>query len=284
MTNRTIQQTIALPEKNHGRGFRERTLDPNTGFRMDPFLVASDFGMNQAYFPPHPHAGFGVMTYVFLDSPGSIVNRDSFGDHSTIEPGGLHWTQAGRGVQHEEIPQTEHLDTHGLQLWINLQADDKLTTPRAFHKNRADVPEFSPAEGVLVRVVAGETNGVQAGFAPLTPVTVLDVHLAPFTSFTHPLPAQHTAFLFTQRGGGKSGEGAFGAGEGVFFANDGDAITIKAGADGLQTLLLSGQPIDEPVAFGGPFVFNTQQQIHDARVRFGRGEMGSLSPSPVFGR
>ena len=130
-----------------------------------------------------------------------------------------------------------------------------------------------------MRVVAGETNGVWAGLPHS-----LGVHLGLFAGFTHTLPTHYTAFLFMQHGNGESDETTFGAGDGVFLANDGETITIRAGANGLQMLLLLGQPVDEPVAFGGPFVFNTQEQIQDARVRFGRGEMDSLNPSLVFSR
>lgn len=285
MQLRTIAQTLTLPASDHGHGFIDRTLSPQQGLNVDPFLVMSDFHMSRAYFPPHPHAGFAVMTYVFPDSPGAIINRDSQGDRSRIDAGGLHWTQAARGVLHEEIPEHEGTDTHGLQLWVNLRSEHKLTHPVAYHVMGADVPIYSPTPGVQVRVVVGETNGVRAGFVPLTPITLLDVRLAPGATLTHSLPAGHTALLLTQQGGGQAAAGtSFNANQIVLFATDGDTITLTAGPDGLETLLLAGEPLREPVVYGGPFVGSTEDDIRAARVRFGRGEMGQLTPSPVFGR
>jgi redox-sensitive bicupin YhaK (pirin superfamily) len=283
MTPRTIAQTLALPATDQGHGFRVRNLDPHQGLNLDPFLVMSDFWMSRAYFPPHPHAGFAVMTYVFPDSPGAISNRDSRGDRSRIDAGGIHWTQAARGVVHEEIPEQEGTDTHGLQLWVNLRAEHKLTDPIAYHIMGADVPIFNPAPDVQVRVVVGETNGTRANFVPLTPITLLDVQLGPDATFTHPLPASHTALLFVQKGSGQTGTGTFGAGRVALFNADGDSITITAGPNGLETLLLAGEPLNEPVTFGGPFVGNSEDDIRSFRGRFGRGEMGALKPSEVFG-
>jgi redox-sensitive bicupin YhaK (pirin superfamily) len=283
MKPRTIATGLNLPAINHGHGFIDRTLSPQQGLNVDPFLVMTDFRMSRAYFPPHPHAGFAVMTYVFPDSPGAIINRDSQGDRSRIDAGGLHWTQAARGVVHEEIPETEGLETHGLQLWVNLRAEHKLTDPVAYHVAGANVPIYAPTPEVQVRVVVGETNGIRAGFVPLTPITLLDVRLEPGATFTHPLPDSHTALLFTQKGSGQVAKQPFGSGQIVLFNPDGDNIHITAGPDGLETLLLAGEPLREPVVYGGPFVGSSEDQIRQARLRFGRGEMGQLTPSPVFG-
>jgi redox-sensitive bicupin YhaK (pirin superfamily) len=86
---------------------------------LDPFLTFDEFHMSRPVFPPHPQAGFSVFTYVFEDSQGAIINRDSYSDHSRIAPSGLHWIQAGRGAQHEENPERPYQDTHGLQFWVN---------------------------------------------------------------------------------------------------------------------------------------------------------------------
>lgn len=282
MTPRQIDTTLVIQASDHGHGFIDRTLDPNRGITTDPFLVMTDFWMRKAYFPPHPHAGFAVMTYVFEDSPGAFINRDSRGDHSRIDPGGLHWTQAARGILHEEIPEVEGIDTHGLQLWVNLKNEHKLTEPVAYHVFGKDVPLFTPNPKVRVRVVVGETNGVRAGFVPLTPITLLDIKVEPGATFVHPLPTDQTALLFTQKGNGTSDDKPFGAHEVVTFARNGDAVVLTAGSEGLETLLLAAMPLNEPVVYGGPFVGSSEEQIRQARIRFGRGDMGHLIPSPVF--
>lgn len=152
---RGVAALVTLQRGEHGRGFSDYTLSPQTGLNIDPFLVLSDFEMPQPFFPPHPHAGFSVMTYMFPDSVGAFINRDSLGDHSRIEPGALHWTQAARGIQHEEVPETPGVRCHGLQMWVNLAAAHKLADPGAAHVSAAAVPELRPAPGALVRVVAG---------------------------------------------------------------------------------------------------------------------------------
>lgn len=104
----------AIALVDNGRGFTSYGLFDQLG-SLDPFINLTDFRMLLPYFPAHPHAGFSVMTYMFEDSGGAFINRDSYGDHSRIEPGALHWTQAGRGNQHEEVPEVPGEDCHGLQ-------------------------------------------------------------------------------------------------------------------------------------------------------------------------
>lgn len=285
---RGVSKLLTLQQGSHGRGFYDYTISPQSDLAIDPFLVLSDFVMSQPFFPPHPHAGFSVMTYMFPDSVGAFINRDSFGDHSRIEPGALHWTQAARGIQHEEVPEVPGQYCHGLQMWVNLAAVHKHVDPAAAHINAVDVPELRPADGVVVRVVAGSFGDRQAAYETLTNFTLLDVYLAPNTALSHQLPNVDNAFVLAIDGSGtisgSNGHTSVTEHSVALFSHDGDHVHIAAGSQPFHFLLAHGRPLAEPVVFGGPFVMNSQAEIIAARTRFSRGEMGLLAPSVDFGR
>jgi redox-sensitive bicupin YhaK (pirin superfamily) len=283
--SRSIQRHVDLERGQHGRGFVDHNLFDQLG-SLDPFINLDDFRMSQPFFPPHPHAGFSVMTYMFEDSEGAFINRDSLGDHSRIEPGGLHWTQAGRGIQHEEIPEQPGQDCHGLQMWVNHANSDRGVAPRSWNLGAADVPEVLPGGGARARVLVGEFLGARAPFEPITPITLLDVHVDPGTALSLPIPADHMALAVVIGGDGAVGPGAapLSAHSAATFNLDGDGIDLHAGTTGLHVLVGMGQPFNEPFVFGGPFVGVDERDLHEARARFQRGEMGSLEPSTVFAR
>ncbi len=285
---RGVATLVTLQRGEHGRGFSDYTVSPQSGLNIDPFLVLSDFEMPQPFFPPHPHAGFSVMTYMFPDSVGAFINRDSLGDHSRIEPGALHWTQAARGIQHEEVPETPGVRCHGLQMWVNLAAAHKLADPGAAHVSAAAVPELRPSPGAVVRVVAGGADDVRADYETLTEFTLLDVYLDAGASLTHRLPTDDHAFLMAIDGRGatvsEAGRTAIGAHTVALFDQNGALLRVAADDQPFHFLLAHGRPLAEPIAFGGPFVMNTQAQIAEARARYARGEMGRLEPSVDFGR
>lgn len=281
MTTRPIAQQCQLAVDRNGNGFTVYNLQGQLGF-LDPFLTLADFQMPNAYFPPHPHAGFSVMTYLFPDSEGAFINRDSFGDHSRIEAGGLHWTQAGRGLQHEEIPEREGQPCHGLQMWINHADRDRLSEPTRFHVAPDQVPEVRPAAGVLLRVLVGEAFGIKADFKPITPINFFDVFLDAGAVLRYPTTDETALALFIV-GTAQVARQPVNAHTAITFAAEGEMIEIRAGEMGCEFLLGTGRPFNEPIAYGGPFVMTTPGQVADARGRFSRGEMGQLAPSPVFG-
>ena len=286
MTLRSITKRVLLPENNQGQGFTAAMLAPDNGngFDLDPFINLTDFQMPRAYFPPHPHAGFSVMTYMFEDSAGAFINRDSFGDHTRLEPGSLLWTQAGRGIQHEEIPEVEGTPCHGLQMWVNLANADKLAPPAVYYVAAADVPEHRTPAGSRVRVLVGSAQGLRAPFQPLSTITLLDVQLLPNDSYRHRVAEGHRAFAMVIGGAGTAGPEAVPLlrHAAVAFDAAGDEALVQAGPEGLQLLLGIGLPLREPVVFGGPFVAASPAELHQTKLRYGRGEMGTLEPSPVF--
>jgi redox-sensitive bicupin YhaK (pirin superfamily) len=236
--------------------------------------------MSQPTFAPHPHAGFSAVTYLFLDSEGSFNNRDSSGEERTIFPGSLHWTQAAAGMMHEEVPTDPGIDCHGLQLFVNLHSSDKQATPAAFHLDVDDIPELEPSEGVFVRVVVGSCDNVKSPLEGLlTPINFLDIHLAPRTSFTAHIPSEHRAVVLVVRGSVTISDTVFRVNTAATLEGPDTGIEFQAGPKGTNVLLLSGEPIREPVVLAGPYAMTTEDEILAAQQRFRRGDMGHLAPS-----
>jgi redox-sensitive bicupin YhaK (pirin superfamily) len=226
------------------------------------------------------------MTYMFEDSEGAFINRDSFGDHSRIESGGLHWTQAGRGVLHEEIPEHSGQDCHGLQMWVNHASKDRMAEVRAWNLDAHEIPEVKPSEGVRIRVLVGKAFGTKAAFEPLVPITLLDVYVNPHTSFTCEVADDYRAFALLIKGQGVFGSEStpLEAHSAALFGQEGTSITARGGSEGLHFLLATGKPYHEDFVFGGPFVADNHEQILEMRQRFQKGDMGRLEPSPLFER
>lgn len=279
-TLRSIEKRERLVAQRMTPAFESYGLRSGPALSLDPFLNLDEFVMSEPTFPPHPHAGFSAVTYMFEDSEGSFVNRDSLGDRSLIEPGALHWTQAARGMMHEEVPEHAGTPCHGLQMFVNLKDEHKRAAPAAFHASRAQVPEVHPAPGARVRVLAGRFGGVASPLSQLlTPVTFLEIHLAAGATVEVDAPSGHTAFAMTIRGSGRAADAEVSAHEAVVFARDGERVRFDGGPRGLQLLFGAGAPLGEPVVFGGPFAMTRLEDIHEARTRFARGEMGTLAPS-----
>lgn len=281
---RSVVATVQLTEQRMGPGFSSFGLRGLPGRSLDPFLNVDDFRMSLPTFPPHPHAGFSAVTYLFEDSAGAFINRDSLGDRSRIAPGGLHWTQAGSGMLHEEIPEKPGIESHGLQMFVNLRSDHKLAAPRAFRVEAADVP-VAAAEGSRVRVLAGSYGGATSPLAGLaTPVLLLDVLLIDDGRVTLPIDPAWSSFALAIAGHGRAGapgaEVALPAHGAAGFDDDGDAIALAGPGRGeFRVLVAAGAPIREPVVFGGPFAMTSRADVEAANARFRRGEMGALAPT-----
>jgi redox-sensitive bicupin YhaK (pirin superfamily) len=279
---RSVLRSTAVARADHGNGFVDHNLFDQLG-SLDPFINLDDFRMSQPYFGPHPHAGFSVMTYMFEDSPGAFVNRDSLGDHSRIEPGGLHWTQAGRGVQHEEVPEAPGVEGHGLQMWVDHAAADRLVPPCSYHLDASEVPEAHPSPGARVRVLVGAFAGVDAAFVPVPRITLLDVHLGAGGAVEVPAAPDRTALVLVVAGSDETGPaerpGSLRAHDAAVFAQDGDRLALRGGPDGVHAIVGHGVPLGGPTLFGGPFVMSSREQLEDAARRHRAGEMGRLDPS-----
>ncbi|HQE73857.1 MAG TPA: pirin family protein [Myxococcota bacterium] len=236
--------------------------------RYDPFLLMDDFRSDEpahysAGFPWHPHRGIETITYVLA---GEVEHGDSMGNHGTIGPGDVQWMTAGKGIIHQEMP---HGDLegrmHGFQLWANLPAADKMMSPRYRDIKANEIPTVSLADGVTVKIIAGDVGGVKG---PVQDVVIepeyLDVFVPQGASFVHEINKDHSAFAYVYDGIGK-----FGASEAdnrtLVRFGDGDAVKIIGVADeGVRFLLVSGRPLGEPVAWRGPIVMNTQEELVQA--------------------
>jgi len=249
---------------------------------FDPFLLLDEFGTDRAEdylagFPDHPHRGFETVTYM-LD--GRMRHRDNHGNEGLLVPGSVQWMTAGRGLVHSEMPEQEEGRMRGFQLWVNLPAKEKMTEPRYQEFAPESIPLVRPAEGVDVRVVAGEVLSADGASVrgpidqPATSPLYLDASLAPGMAWKHRLPEGHNAFAYVFEG-----EAMLGCGDDARLLNvhelgilgGGDLLHVTAGEAGARLLIVAGRPLREPVARHGPFVMNTKQEVMQAFVDFQEG-------------
>jgi len=240
---------------------------------LDPFLLLDHFGSERpedyiAGFPWHPHRGIETVTYILA---GEVEHGDSMGNKGVIGPGDVQWMTAGSGIIHQEMPRGDAQGRNtGFQLWANLPAAQKMMDPRYRDVKAADVPTVTTATGARVKVICGEVDGTRGPVGDVVIVPeYLDVAVPADGTFVHPVPRGHTAFAYVFEGSGKFGvgpeghTGAHGAGTLVQYG-DGDAVSVAAEGGPVRFILVSGRPIGEPVAWHGPIVMNTKEEIRQA--------------------
>lgn len=272
--NKSIEKKYDLRFKQAFPGLKGVDIMAHS-FPIEPILVFTEFFMEKPVFGPHPHAGISVMTYMLPDSKGSFLNRDSKGDHSIIEPGGIHVTQAGKGIKHDEVPTIKGIDCHGFQIWINHADKDRLVEPKAFHAFSKDVPEFK-SENVFIRVVQGQYDNLKSPIELVTKTTLLDVTLQPNTTIE--FDAMEMAFIFLMSGEIQIADREVSSPSIVTFEKEGDKVKISTKDKSVNFLFVSGTPHNEPIVHGGPFVMTTHEQMLATQQRLQRGEMGILNP------
>ena len=274
-----IAQHRALGFRSHAPGFRSVSMRSEPSFDLDPFLNVDFFVMSEPTFPPHPHAGFSAVTYLLPESRGSFRNRDSLGDTSTIGPGAIHWTQAGAGMMHEEIPSTPGVEGTGFQIFVNLPAAQKGIAPRAFHADATHVPVVS-LDGSLVRVLAGAFGGTEGALGPglaLVP-DLLDLTIDAGKTLEVPIVRDRRAWMFVISGEAKVGPRTLAANEAVLFADGPGVVRIEAQSR-TRAMLFAGDPLRQPVVWHGPFSMTDEREAREAVERYRGGEMGQLAPS-----
>ncbi len=184
---------VTLQRANHGNHFRAHSLR-GVAELIDPFLAVDHAWMSAPTFPPHPHAGISAVSYVFLDSETGIDNHDSIGTRNLIAPGGLHWTTAGRGVVHEEVPAEPGKTVHSLQIFVDLAAEKRTIAPFPLILEASEVPVVQ-LPGAKIRVPLGRFGDTSSPISPPTDVTMLDISLNEGASFDIPIPEGHSAFV-----------------------------------------------------------------------------------------
>jgi redox-sensitive bicupin YhaK (pirin superfamily) len=252
-----------------GFGFPEVPL-------LDPFLLLDDFHSMRpedylAGFPWHPHRGIETITYVLR---GRVLHKDSMGHSGEIGEGDVQWMTAGSGIIHEEMPQRTSRGVWGFQLWANLPASQKMIDPRYRSIAPDQIPEVGLGREVKAKVVCGSAGGVSG---PVRDVVIdpdyLDVTVGPETVYEHPVKEGHTVFCYVIEGEGAfdpDGSRAVSA-ETVVLFEDGESIRIASGRVPFRFLMVSGRPLREPVAWYGPIVMNTREELQAAFEEYRNG-------------
>lgn len=274
--SREIESIVEGVATSDGAGVKlTRVLTGKLQRRLDPYLMLDAFGSDVpddyiAGFPDHPHRGFETVTYMLA---GRMRHRDSAGHEGLLQNGGVQWMTAGRGVIHSEIPEQEHGAMEGFQLWLNLPAQRKMVEPWYRDFASEAIPEYVTPEGVTVRVIAGESNGIEGAVTrETTEPLYLDIHLPAGSEFSTVLPATHNAFLYVYRGAVKVGDMLVESRRMGILDNaaEADGVTVSATEDA-RLILVAGKPLNEPIVQYGPFVMNTQEEIHQALNDFRNG-------------
>jgi len=266
--SRKIERLIEPQYVIEGAGvLLRRSIAPRRSNEFDPFLLFDHFAFNDPNegpirgFPTHPHRGIETVTYML---EGSVRHRDSLDNMGSIGAGDVQWMTSGRGILHEEMPQrSPEGNIYGFQLWVNLPARLKMSPPRYQEVSDKTIPVVEK-DGIKIRLVAGTVDGVSG---PVTEIAAaplyMDVQLAPDMEWTLPVPEGHTvvAYVF-------EGEGLF-SGETVSSVTmikyeDGDHIQVKTENSPVRFMLVAGAPFKEPIVPYGPFVMNTEEEIHQA--------------------
>ena len=275
MSERRITRRIRGMDTSDGAGVRLKRIIGQPGLDMlDPFLLLDEFRSDSADdyiagFPEHPHRGFETVTYMLA---GHMQHGDNRGNRGDLVPGSVQWMTAGRGILHSEMPQQENGLMWGFQLWVNLPAADKLTEPRYQDISPERIPTVQPAEGVTVKVIAGELGGAVGPVAGVATAPVyLDIALESGAQVTIPLPEGHHAFAYVFDGADAQVAGQLLRRSELAVLSEGESVTVAGNEAPARVLLVAGRPLDEPVARYGPFVMNTPEQIHEAIADFRAG-------------
>jgi redox-sensitive bicupin YhaK (pirin superfamily) len=278
VTKRTLSTVMELKTDRRNSTFTVRGVRFQVG--LDPFLNVDLFELTGPVFAPHPHAGYSAVTYVFDDSTTRFRNRDSLGDNSLIEPGGLHWTVTGSGIVHDEVVEEIGRVGHGAQIFVRLPASAEQDDPYGMHFTPHELPMAELGAGVDLRVVAGEIDGAWSPVREAANAHVYDLLLQPGARVELPIDPTFRGFVMTIRGRARveidDQVGDLGPeGLGLFEVGDG-AVAIEAGSTSAQLLVGAGVPLRQPSYMLGGFCLSTEDRVRAAAERYRAGEMGGL--------
>ena len=292
LRDRPVKRITVAPSGHEGEGFPvRRTFYGATRTEVDPFIMMDQMGeVDYAPYEPrgtdwHPHRGFETVTYII---DGTFIHQDSHGGGGVITNGGTQWMTAGGGILHIETPPEDLVVRgglfHGIQLWVNLPSKKKMIPP-AYQNIDADLVKLvtTPDAGAIIRIIAGEIDGVKGPGSTHTPIVVAHATLSPGARMTIPWNPTYNALAYGLAGEGTVGTelAPFGLGRLAVFG-PGDTITVSATADkSLDVLLLGGEPIGEPVEQYGPFVMNTRAELQQAFEDFQAGRLGVVPANGI---
>lgn len=264
---RQIDKVVAGQATSDGAGVKlTRMIGTAQLAHLDPFLMLDCFESDKpddylAGFPEHPHRGFQTVTYILN---GRMRHKDNAGHESVIEAGGVQWMNAGRGVIHSEMPEQQDGLLKGFQLWVNLAAEYKMSAPAYQELSAEQIPQHCDQQGNLLRVIAGQLeNGLQGAVqTQYTPASYLDISLVAGADLSLNLPLNDRAFVYVIEGEPSIGEQVLSAYQ-LAVLTTGEQLRLQS-TQPSRVLVISGQPIEEPIAWGGPFVMNTRQEVLQA--------------------
>ena len=275
MTTRTAERIIRTTEVTEGAGVTvHRSIGTPALRNLDPFLMLDHFGSDEpdayiAGFPDHPHRGFNTFTYML---EGHMQHRDSMGNQGDLSSGGAQWMKAASGVIHSEMPQQSEGVMAGFQLWINLPADAKMSEPGYQEYSPSAFPTVSNKDE-QVKVLLGNYKGTEGPITdPYTNVSYFDVTLNAQATFSYAIKNDDTAFIYLFEGEGEIEAETIPL-HSLTVLSAGDEVRIKAKDLGARFILVSGTPIGEPIVQYGPFVMNTQAEIHQAMADYRDGTL-----------
>ncbi|MFX1320171.1 MAG: pirin family protein [Promethearchaeota archaeon] len=268
---RKVKLTLKSRPTMEGAGVRLKRAFGYIDSSLDPFLLLDDFHSDNpndyiAGFPWHPHRGIETITYMLH---GKVEHGDSLGNGGVIESGDVQWMTAGSGIIHQEMPKKgKNPLIWGLQLWANLPASHKMMNPRYRDVKRDEIPEISLNEGtVKIKIISGKVNGTTGPVQDIiTEPEYLDITINPNYEFSHPVKRGHNVFAYIIEGKGyfdQDRDKLIGV-ENLVIYKDGDEVKISTGNEKVRFLLISGKPIGEPVAWRGPIVMNTEEELRIA--------------------
>ena len=275
---REVRVTLKSRSTMEGAGVRLKRAFGYADPSLDPFLLLDDFHSNDpndylAGFPWHPHRGIETITYMLH---GQIEHGDSMDNSGVIGAGDVQWMTAGSGIIHQEMPKKNINDPilAGFQLWANLPASHKMMDPRYRDITKKQIPEVIVADGVRVKIICGEINGVKGPVQDIiTDPEYLDVSVGPNSKFKHSVDSTHNVFAYVIEG-----EAIFDPCkdslvniENLVIYREGDEVVVRTKEKPVRFLLISGKPIGEPVAWQGPIVMNTEEELRLAFREYSQG-------------
>lgn len=276
ISTRELRQIVNGDQVSDGAGVQLKRVIGSPQLNMlDPFLMFDAFGSDRpqeylAGFPPHPHRGFETVTYMLA---GKMRHEDSAGNRGVIETGGVQWMTAGSGIIHSEMPEQEEGLLAGFQLWVNLPAAEKMREPRYQERSAAEIPVETLENGTRIKVVAGQSDKGTEGVIdnPYVNPLYLHVELPADTRFEQHVPDGDNSFVYVIKGQLSVGDKQrpLKAGQ-LGVLEQGQSVRLSAEGSS-EFLLVSGQPLKEPVARGGPFVMNTREQVEQAFADYREG-------------
>lgn len=273
---RRIKMILPSKQTSEGAGVSlKRVFGHQEVSHTDPFLLLDHFGSDNpddymAGFPWHPHRGIETITYM-LD--GRVEHGDSLGNEGIIESGDVQWMTAGSGIIHQEMPKRSEGLMMGFQLWANLPSHQKMMHPRYQDIKKDTIPEVTLDSGAKVKIICGEMNGIKGPVQDIvTEPQYYDIELPPGTDFKHYVKEGHNVFAYVFEGRGLFGEEKKEVGiETLALFDEGEYVVISSQKENLRLLLISGKPIGEPIAWYGPIVMNTNEELDKAFSEYRNG-------------